>query len=140
MIIVIDTNVLVSGLLKMHSIPAAVLHLVLEGKIKIAYDIRIIDEYRDVLKRDKFGFKNEQVEAIIEHIKAEGISVVAGPIASSLPDKDDSPFLEVALAGGVKFLITGNKKHFPQKICKEVEILSPSEFVILYNKLRDRNE
>lgn len=140
MIIVIDTNVLVSGLLKMHSTSAAVLHLVLEGKIKIAYDIRIIDEYRDVLKRDKFGFKNEQVEAIIEHVKAEGISVVAGPIASSLPDKDDSPFLEVALAGGVKFLITGNKKHFPQKICKEVEILSPSEFVILYNKLRDRDE
>ena len=138
MIIVIDTNVLVSGLIKIHSTSATVLCLVLEDRIKIAYDIRIIDEYRDVLKRDKFGFKNEQMEAIIEQIKAEGISVVASPIARSLlPDEDDSPFLEVALAAGVKFLITGNKKHFPQKICKEVEILSPSEFVILYNKLRD---
>jgi len=136
-IIVIDTNILVSGLLKMHSTSAVILRLVLENEIKLAYDIRIIDEYRDVLRRDKFGFKDEHVEAILEQIKAEGISIAATPLAKTLPDKDDAPFLEVALTGGIKFLVTGNKKHFPQNLCKKVKILSPSEFVELYSKLRD---
>ena len=140
MITVVETNILVSGLLKMHSTSATVLRLVLENEIKLAYDIRIIDEYWDVLRRDKFGFKDEHIEVVLEHIKAEGISIAATPLVKTLPDKDDAPFLEVVLTGGIKFLVTGNKKHFPQNLYKKVKILSPSEFVILYNKLRDRNE
>ncbi len=133
MIIVTDTNVLVSGLIKAYSTSAAIIRLILEGKIKLAYDLRIINEYRDVLNRNKFRFSSEQVEVILKQITEEGININAAPLKESLPDIDDNPFLEVAITGSVKFLVTGNKKHFPQEICKGVKILSPSEFISLFS-------
>ena len=133
MIIVTDTNVLVSGLIKAYGTSAAIIRLILEGKIKLAYDLRIINEYRDVLNRNKFRFSSEQVEVILKQITEEGININAAPLKESLPDIDDSPFLEVAITGSVKFLVTGNKKHFPQEICKGVKILSPSEFISLFS-------
>ena len=133
MIIVTDTNVLVSGLIKAYSTSAAIIRLILEGKIKLAYDLRIINEYRDVLNRNKFRFSSEQVEVILKQITEEGININASPLKESLPDIDDNPFLEVAITGSVKFLVTGNKKHFPQEICKGVKILSPSEFINFFS-------
>jgi len=132
-IIVTDTNVLVSGLIKAYSTSAAIIRLILEGKIKLAYDLRIINEYRDVLNRNKFRFSSEQVEVILKQITEEGININAAPLKESLPDIDDNLFLEVAITGSVKFLVTGNKKHFPQEICKGVKILSPSEFISLFS-------
>ena len=133
MIIVTDTNVLVSGLIKAYSTSAAIIRLILEGKIKLAYDLRIINEYRDVLDRNKFRFSSEQVEVILKQITEEGININAAPLKESLPDIDDNLFLEVAITGSVKFLVAGNKKHFPQEICKGVKILSPSEFINLFS-------
>jgi predicted nucleic acid-binding protein len=46
-----------------------------------------------------------------------------------LPDPDDEPFLEVAIAGRVEAIVTGNKRHFPKKDYKGVRILSPAEFL-----------
>jgi len=132
-IIVTDTNVLVSGLIKAYSTSAAIIRLILEGKIKLAYDLRIISEYIDVLNRNKFRFSSEQVEVILKQITEEGININASPLKESLPDIDDNPFLEIAITGFVKFLVTGNKKHFPQEICKGVKILSPSEFINFFS-------
>ena len=49
MIIVLDTNVLISGILKPYSKAAVILRLVTNGAIQLADDLRILSEYRDVL-------------------------------------------------------------------------------------------
>ena len=51
------------------------------------------------------------------------------PLKHHLPDPDDEPFLEVALSGGAKAIVTGNKRHFPRKDYQGVKILSPVEFL-----------
>ena len=129
MIIVVDTNVIVSGLIKPYSDAATILHLILTGRIKIAYDFRVSNEYETILKRKKFNFHPQKIESIMAQIKEEGIYVDAIPLKVSLPDSDDVPFLEIAISGKINFLVTGNKKHFPQKFCKYIKILSPSEFL-----------
>ena len=134
MIIVIGTNIIVSGLLKPFSDTARILALILSGKITLAYDSRIINEYEEVLKRKKFNFSNHNIEAIIAEIKEEGIYVSAVPLKGSLPDRDDEPFLEVALSGKINVLVTGNKKHFPEEFTKNVKILSPSEFLNVFKE------
>ncbi len=68
MVIVLDTNVLVSGLLKGNSKPGVIVKLVAAGRIKLAYDARIIAEYRLVLRRPKFAFRQSDVEALIKVI------------------------------------------------------------------------
>jgi predicted nucleic acid-binding protein len=71
-------------------------------------------------------------ESIIPQIKEEGVYINTIPLKESLPDKNDEPFLEVALNGRIDVIITGNKKHFPKVICKNVNVLSPSEFLKNY--------
>ena len=129
MIIVLDTNVVVSGILKPYSKTAAILRLVADGAIQLAYDLRILSEYRDVLSRPKFNFAKENIEAFLDQVEQEGALVSVKPLKNHLPDPDDEPFLEVALSGGVKAIVTGNKRHFPRKDYQGVKILSPVEFL-----------
>jgi len=129
MIIVLDTNVLVSGILKPYSKAATILRLVTDGTIQLAYDLRLLSEYRDVLNRSKFNFAKENVEGFLEQTEQEGLLVSVKPLKFHLPDPDDEPFLEVALSGEVKAIVTGNKRHFPKKEYEGVKILSPAEFL-----------
>jgi len=129
MMIVLDTNVIVSGVLKPFSKAASILRLVADGTIQLAYDIRILSEYRDVLNRPKFNFLKKNVEALLTQVEQEGFLVSVKPLGIHLPDPDDESFLEVAIAGRVEAMVTGNKRHFPKKQYEGVNILSPAEFL-----------
>jgi len=129
MIIVLDTNVIVSGILRPYSKAASILRLVATGAITLAYDLRIFSEYRDVLNRPKFTFAKEDIDAFIDQVEKEGVLVSVMPLKFRLPDPEDESFLEVALAGKAIAIVTGNKRHFPKKECEGTRILSPAEFL-----------
>ena len=128
MIIVLDTNVLVSALLSPFGTPARILDLLLAGDLRLAYDDRILSEYRQVLARPRFGFNSHTVADLIAHLVADGLPTTTYPWPVSLPDPDDLPFLEVAQAANA-VLITGNRRHFPRDACRDVRIASPTEFL-----------
>ena len=128
MIVVVDTNVLVSGLLSAHGAPARVVDLLTTGDVRVAYDDRIAAEYREVLARPRFGFQQETVADVLDYLFAEGVPLVARPLPATLPDPADQPFWEVAVEAAVP-LITGNQKHFPPEVCTGVEVLTPAAFV-----------
>lgn len=129
MIVVLDTNLLVSGFLRPHSKPATVLRLVATGALRIAYDERILAEYRDVLGRPKFPFSPEQIKVFLDQIEADGVPVAALPLSVVLPDPDDAPFLEVAVAARADALITGNTRHYPARARHGIPILDPADFL-----------
>jgi putative PIN family toxin of toxin-antitoxin system len=128
-IIVLDTNVVVSGILRPFGKPAMILRLVAAGRIRCAYDLRLLTEYRNVLDRPKFGFSKTQVNTFLAQMEEEGLLVAAGPLSTRLPDPNDEPFLEVALAARAEVLVTGNKRHFPRGEYGGVKIDSPGEFL-----------
>ena len=132
MIVVVDTNVLVSGLLSAHGNPARVLDLLATGDLQAAYDDRIAAEYREVLARPRFGFQPGAVVHLLDYLFAEGLPLVARPLPAMLPDPDDQPFWEVAVEAAAP-LITGNVKHFPAEVCVGVEVLTPVAFVKLWS-------
>ncbi len=135
MIIVLDTNVLVSSQLQPYGKPAAVLRLLLTGQILLAYDSRILAEYREVLRRPKFPFGDEQIEALLDFFEKDGIPVTSAPLAKPLPDPDDEPFLEVAIGGNVDALVTGNKRHFPKASAGSISVFTPAEFLSHFYRL-----
>ncbi len=132
MIVVLDSNVVVSGILRPFGKSAMILRLAADGRIRCAYDLRTIAEYRDVLNRPKFGFSKSQVTAFLDQIEEEGLAVAAAPLPIYLPDPDDDPFLEAALAARAEILVTANKKHFPKGDYGGVKIRSPEEFLELW--------
>jgi len=131
--IVLDTNVLVSGLLSPFNKPADILRLIISGQIRLCVDARILAEYRDVLYRPKFHFYENRIEILLDYIRNIGEPVNSIPLLYSSPDPGDVPFLEVAVAGGVKYLVTGNISHFPAEY-GSVQIITPAEFIKKYQE------
>jgi putative PIN family toxin of toxin-antitoxin system len=132
--VVIDTNVLVAGLLSPFGPCGEIVRMVSSGELSLCFDARIFSEYAEVLRRPKFKFSKEKVAALLDLIEHRGRPVASSPLPHSLPDPDDEPFLEVAIAGQSACLITGNHAHFPPPLCQNVKIHSPSEFLEFYRE------
>ena len=130
--IVVDTNVLVSGLLSPHGPPGRIVDGLVAEELQTLFDDRILDEYRDVLRRPRFGFGLRDVDDLLDHLVSSGEHVSAPPLNVTLPNIDDLPFLEVAAAGGADALVTGNLKHFPRRAQSGTNVLSPNAFLDLW--------
>jgi putative PIN family toxin of toxin-antitoxin system len=137
--IVLDTNVLVAGLLTPFGPCAQIVRMVSSGDLTLCLDARILSEYDEVLCRPKFGFETEKVIALLDYIEHGANIVASSPLPDPLPDPDDHPFLEVAIASQAACLVTGNRAHFPRKLCHGVQVLSPSEFLAFYRRQREQD-
>lgn len=124
MLVVIDTNILVSALWSKSGAPARAIGLVLSGHLIPCYDYRIMLEYRQVLQRPKFRFRPAEINALLDWFKQTGRSVVPAPVEVSFMDEADRKFYEVAKHCGA-VLIPGNLKHFPN----DDAIMSVSDFL-----------
>jgi uncharacterized protein len=127
--IVLDTNVIVSGLLNPEGNPGRIVDLFLAGEITLLVDDRILAEYRAVLRRPKFGFDADDVSDFMDLLEATSERVVAPPLGLKLPDESDRAFLEVAVAGGADVLVTGNVRHFRLPRASRLALDNPAEFV-----------
>ena len=130
--IVLDTNVLVSGLLSPYRAPGAIVRMVAADTIQLCFDARILSEYRSVLKRPGFKLNQEKVSILLQQIESCGFLVSTEPLRYKLPDKNDEPFLEVAITSNAEYLVTGNTKHFPRQKFYDVKVVTPVDFLKEY--------
>ena len=94
--IVLDTNVLVSGLLQPFGPPGEIVRTVSSGTLQICYDARTLTEYKEVMRRPKFNFNFIYINSLLDQVEAMGVKMAAEPLAQKLPDADDQMFLEIA--------------------------------------------
>ena len=126
---VLDTNVVVSGLLTPAGDPGQLLLAVRDGRIRAAWTPSILSEYASVLRRPKFGFPRPLVANFISSF-AEAWEIKHTPkLRVSLPDRSDEIFLAAALGTTDKVLVTGNVKHFPPESRLEAIVLTPAEAI-----------
>jgi putative PIN family toxin of toxin-antitoxin system len=123
--VVVDTNVIVSALINTNGIPAKILSLILNGRLKLLYDNRIIFEYAEVLARKEFGFNPEIINDMMGFFTHAGEFINADPLNPEFLDEHDKKFYEVHKAGRAEYLITGNVKHFP----KDNTVITPKMFI-----------
>ena len=124
---VLDTNVVISGLLSPVGYPGRLLDMVLSQRLRLALDDRVESEYREVLARPKFGVSDLRAEAFLAILQFQQfVSAPPWPLRP-IPDPDDIMFLEVAGQTPDKILVTGNAKHFPAKCTGPVCVLSPRD-------------
>lgn len=130
---VLDTNVLVSTLLNPHGIPAAVLGLVLARTIQPCISPAVLAEYVGVLNRPKFPFQPQDVRKLITFIQTNGVLVTPHRRLSVCGDEGDNRFLECAEAADARYLVTGNKRHFPKR-WQTTEIVNAREILSIVTR------
>jgi len=116
--VVIDTNVLVSAVLKSHSIPGSIVELAFDGPIIPILNEAIEKEYREVLSRPKFHLPEDLIEGIMSTFHKRAIYVDAEHLDVELPDPKDLVFYEVVMEEQKEeeaYLVTGNIRHFPNR-------------------------
>jgi uncharacterized protein len=127
---VFDTNVVVSGFLSPAGPPGRIVEWLRNGSVQAVVDDRIVAEYAEVLARPVFRLPVAEVELVLATIRSRSfwIEAAATHTVRGLPDPEDAPFLECALAAGVP-LVTGNIPHFPKLAAKDVVVITPAQFV-----------
>lgn len=134
--IVLDTNVLVSGLLTPFGNCGAIVRMLTSDEITLCVDSRILVEYGEVLSRTPFNIDPQKTAVVTEYIQASSETHVTTPLDRVLPDESDNPFMEVALSSGAECLVTGNLKHFPERCRAGVRVLTPKEFLEFFRRRR----
>lgn len=126
---VFDTNVLVSGFLSPSGPPGRIVEWLRAGDIRAALDDRILAEYDDVLHRRELDLPADEVVLVLHVIRRAAVWADIPPekTLAHLPDPDDAPFAECALALDCP-LVTGNKRHFPASATRGLVLVSPAEF------------
>ena len=111
---VIDTNVLVSAMISPAGNEALLVMAINHGLVAPCLSQEILKEYSSVLLRPRFGFPQGHVDDLLNLLRRHGHLLDPVPIAPTSPDPDDDKFIACAIAGKADFLVTGNKRHFPQ--------------------------
>ena len=128
--VVYDTNVIVSAALKEESLPALLLSLGLEGKVRFFVSLALVQEYQKVLERSRFKLGHKEIMELMGKINQKAIMVNPTKELDILKvDKSDNRILECALKAQVDFIINGNKKHFPFEEFRGSKIVTPREFI-----------
>ncbi len=132
--VVLDANVVVSGLISASGPPGRILDAWLEGHFDLLVSPPILDEWKRVLaySRIRERLAPQRVKIILRGI--EDLSLVV-PRKVSLPDlrldPSDTIYLACAIEGRASFLVTGNLKHFAEAVKRfpALRILSPRDFL-----------
>lgn len=134
--VVVDTNVIISGLLSPEGNPAIVLYLVLGNKTFVpCISKEVFSEYKKVLSYGKFknSLSESRRQKLLKQFKQASSFIVILENHQTLVDPDDTKFLACAAEAGADFLITGNLKHFPRQY-RGVKVVSPNEFLAIIAK------
>lgn len=117
---VLDTNVLVSAMLKIGSVPFDVVMEALNGDIIPLLNDEILTEYTGVLSRPKFKFDEKTVKVFLDDFERRAVHISAdtGRVKDLVFDEKDAVFYAVLMEKRKNedaYLVTGNMKHFPAK-------------------------
>lgn len=126
--LVIDTNIIVSAALKADGIQRTVFLLAMTKPARLYVSDSIIEEYRKVLARPELKIRKGVRQQFLDLIRNRAHNVgLASPLRIA-KDPDDDKFLECADASRADFLITGNKRHFPD-CWKQTKVVASREFL-----------
>lgn len=130
MTVVLDTNVLISGLLFPGGPPDKIVRAVLTGRIQNATSPDLLTELKRVLKK-KFALSDEKLETLVHLISDQSDLVYPLERLSAIKsDEADNRVLECAETAHADFIVTGDTKHLLSlKKFKGIAILSPADFI-----------
>ncbi|MDK2902184.1 MAG: uncharacterized protein PWQ93_103 [Clostridiales bacterium] len=132
---VIDTNVLISGLISNKSFPTKVLDFWVSDKFEPVVSSDIIKEYSTVLIRDKFSVLGsiEERLSLMNMLLSFDQVILINPqqkIDIIKDDPKDNIFLECAVTGDCKLIVSGDQHLLKLPKYKSIEIITARDFIV----------
>lgn len=130
--VVLDTNVLISGIF-FSGQPSKILSAWVEDRFELAVSTEILDEYRRVAGRIGEKFPGVELEPVLDRIALHALLVVpVGLPGDACADPDDVKFLECALGSRADCIVSGDRALLQAHGYAGIEILTPRRFVELH--------
>lgn len=128
--IVLDTNVLVSGLL--GGTATDLIRRWRSGAFKLIVSEEIVAEYRKVLMRPKFGLPGWVVEELLDYLQSTSTWIEpSGDVKADARDPSDNKFLVAAIVGEADWIVSSDNDLLDIGEFEGIRITSPWEFLSL---------
>lgn len=131
--VVLDTNILISGLLYIGK-PKKLLDLAVEGKIDVISSIGMIDEFRRVIARDKFKITKPEQEIMVNFIIRLSRIIKVRSEFKVVRDRGDDIVVNTAFDGQAEYIVSGDKHLLELKEFGKTKIVKASEMLALIEK------
>ena len=129
--VVLDTNVLLSGLMKPDGVPGKIVRAWRAGQFDLLLSEAMLDEIGRALAYPKIrrhlNWDQETISRFLLLLRFKAEVVDIGGISADVPgDPDDSPVLATLIAGGGSFLVSGDSDLL--ELRSRYPIITPMEF------------
>lgn len=126
--VVFDTNIMISGLL-WRGKPYQCLWLARTGIVQALYCPEMMAELSEKL-RGKFGFSENRIHAVVSDVRRFADRVeISGTLKVVTADPDDDKFIECAVAGKARVIVSGDHHLLDLAEYEGIPIMSAAEFV-----------
>jgi hypothetical protein len=132
--VVLDTNVVVSGVIKEEGPPGQILSRLFQARQYISVtSLEILAEIREVLQRPKIrryhGWTDEEIDAFVTFLYAES-DVTEGTLTVKVArDPQDNKFLACASEGNADYLVSGDDDLLQIEVFERTQIVRPRVFL-----------
>ena len=136
--VVLDANIYISALISNQGHPAAIINRWLAGDVAGEFEVLlsqpIVDEILRVTGYERLQRKYQKIREnrleFVELISEQGIWVEpAETLAVVTADESDNRYLECAVAGGARYVVTGDEHLLNVGEYQGITVLSPAAFV-----------
>lgn len=126
--VVIDTNIMVSAYL--GGALKAIIVSWKSGKFTLVVSDAISDEYHDVLRRPKFQIEQTELDDFFALLLDKaGFVIPVETINVITDDPSDNKFIEAAIAGKAKLIVSGDNHLLELKSFRDIPIITAKEFI-----------
>jgi putative PIN family toxin of toxin-antitoxin system len=140
--LVIDTNIVVSALIRPQSPPGIIIEAWTRGQLEWISSRATLNELYGVLRRKSvtryLKSTEDQIERFLQAVEARTLQVRTNTTANVARDKTDDKFLEAAIAGEAQYIVTGDQDLLVLGSFEGVEIVTPAQFVAMMESSPER--
>lgn len=127
--IVIDTNVLVSGIFWTGNEAKVIEHCKKGKYINIASPYTL-GEFEKVISKERFALTREEIEDLIELVLSFSVILIPSQKVNIIKkDPNDNMFIDCALAGNAEYIISGDSHLLDINRYKGIKILTAKKFL-----------
>jgi len=126
--VVLDTNIIVSAYL--GGVLEGIIVAWKSGKFTLVVSKEIAEEYLDVLRRPKLKIEKTEIDDFAALLLDRAEFVIPLEALNVIEDDpSDNKFLEAAVAGNAKFIVSGDNHLLELESFQKISIIAARQFV-----------